>query len=112
MMHMMRMVMMMMLVRLLQRVEEDALIALPLTKESNVISLPSAAVLKLQPGLNHDYVTGMKELERLVERALSQMAELADRILVHDVSSGKDSGSDERLRGATTNHHGSPARKS
>ena len=28
--------------------------------ESNVISLPSAAVLKLQSGLNHDYVTGMK----------------------------------------------------
>ena len=25
-----------------------------------MISLPSAAVLKLQPGLNHDYVTGMK----------------------------------------------------
>ena len=78
-------------IRLLQRVEEDALVALPLTKgflifivimiffviiiiiininittiiniitESNVISLPSAAVLKLQPSLNHDYVTGMK----------------------------------------------------
>ena len=25
-----------------------------------MISLPSAAVLKLQPSLNHDYVTGMK----------------------------------------------------
>jgi len=95
--------------RLLQRVEEDALVALPLTKESSVISLPSAAVLKLQPSLNHDYVTGMKELERLVERALSQMAELADRILVHDVSSGRDS--DDRHK-SSTNHQGSPARKS
>ena len=65
--------------RLLQRVEEDALVALPLTKESNVISLPSAAVLKLQPSLNHDYIAGTKELLRLVERALNQMAELADR---------------------------------
>jgi len=65
--------------RLLSRVDEEALVALPLTKESSVVSLPSTAMLKLQPALNHDYVTGMNEVSRLVERALSQMAELADR---------------------------------
>merc|ERR1719356_2129137 len=32
----------------------------------------------------------MKEVSRLVERAMSQMAELADRILVHDVNIGRD----------------------
>ena len=36
------------------------LILIMLLSESSVISLPSAAVLKLQPSLNHDYVTGMK----------------------------------------------------
>merc|ERR1740124_21636 len=76
--------------RLLTRVDEEALVALPLTKESSVVSLPLGAMLKLQPALNHDYVSGMKEVSRLVERAMSQMAELADRILVHDVNIGRD----------------------
>ena len=68
--------------RLLQRVEEDALVALPLTKESNVISLPSAAVLKLQPSLNHDYIAGTKELLRLVEILLIRWQSLRTGKLV------------------------------
>ena len=65
--------------RLLSRVEEDALVALPLNKEGAALSLPPAAVLKLQPAANSEAVTSMKEVARLVERALNQMAELADR---------------------------------
>jgi len=73
--------------RLLERVDEEILLALPLTKEPSVVPLPMGAVLKLQPCINPDYIQGMKEITRLVEKAVSQMAELADRILVHDVAS-------------------------
>ena len=65
--------------RLLQRVEEEALVALPLTKESSVVPLPVGALIKLQPAAAADTVAGSKEVARLVERALSQMSELADR---------------------------------
>jgi len=90
--------------RLLTRVDEEALVALPLTKESSVVSLPLGAMLKLQPAINHDYVSGMKEVSRLVERAMSQMAELADRILVHDVNIGRDVRLEDK--------NGQPVRKS
>ena len=65
--------------RLLTRVDEEALLALPLTKDSNIVSLPVGAMIKMQPVSNIETVTNMKEVSRLVERALSQMTELADR---------------------------------
>ena len=65
--------------RLLTRVDEEALVALPLTKDSHVVPLPLGALIKLQPAANSEAVTNMKEVSRLVERALGQMTELADR---------------------------------
>lgn len=65
--------------RLLTRVDEEALVALPLTKDSHVVPLPIGALIKLQPCLNADSVNNMKEVARLVDRALGQMTELADR---------------------------------
>lgn len=59
--------------------DEEALVALPLTKESSVVPLPVGALIKLQPAAAADTVAGSKEVARLVERALSQMSELADR---------------------------------
>merc|ERR1719356_1111353 len=76
--------------RLLTRVDEEALVALPLTKDSHIVSLPVAAMIKLQPVSNIETVSNMKEVTRLVERALNQMTELADRILVHDVNIGRE----------------------
>ena len=64
---------------LLIRVDEEALVALPLTKDSHVVPLPLGALIKLQPAANSEAVTNMKEVSRLVERALGQMTELADR---------------------------------
>ena len=84
-----------------QRVDEEILLALPLTKEPSVVPLPMSAVLKLQPCINPDYIQvrnlhneypkitlfkGMKEVARLVEKAVSQMAELADRYMSYSDS--------------------------
>ena len=65
--------------RLLTRVDEEALVALPLTKDSHIVPLPVGAMIKLQPATNTEGVSNMKEVARLVERALTQMTELADR---------------------------------
>ena len=46
---------------------------------ASVVPLPVGALIKLQPAAAADTVAGSKEVARLVERALSQMSELADR---------------------------------
>jgi len=76
--------------RLLTRLDEEALVALPLSKDSTIVPLPLGAMLKLQASSNSEAISGRVEVSVLVERAISQMSELADRILVHDVSVGRD----------------------
>ena len=65
--------------RLLTRLEEEALVAVPLTKDSSLVPLPVAAMLKLQTATNSETLAGRPEITKLVERAMLQMTELADR---------------------------------
>ena len=46
--------------RLLTGIDEEVLVALPLSKDGTAVSLPSAATIKLQPAVNADYLSGMK----------------------------------------------------
>ena len=94
--------------RLLTRVDEESLVALPLCKDGSVVPLPLGAAIKVQPALNADYVCGMKEVERLTERAASQMDELGDKMIVHDVNIGRDS----RLQQHSQDNKQGPTRKS
>ena len=94
--------------RLLTRVDEESLVALPLCKDGSVVPLPLGAAIKVQPALNADYVCGMKEVERLTERAASQMEELNDKMIVHDVNIGRDS----RLQQHSQDNKQGPTRKS
>ena len=65
--------------RLLTRLDEEALVALPLSKDSTIVPLPLGAMLKLQASSNSEAISGRVEVSVLVERAISQMSELADR---------------------------------
>ena len=65
--------------RLLTRLDEEALVALPLSKDSTIVPLPLGAMLKLQATSNSESISGRVEVSVLVERAISQMSELADR---------------------------------
>lgn len=93
--------------RLLTRLDEDCLVALPLAKDSSVVPLPLGANIKVQPATNAEYIAGMKEVARLADRANSQMEQLKDKIIVHDVNIGRDL----RLAATATDKKQGPGRK-
>ncbi|KAJ3650106.1 hypothetical protein Zmor_021814 [Zophobas morio] len=71
--------------RLLSVFEEEHVFALPLQKESqNVIFLPLAAPLKLLRTRNEDQLKAMTEFNRLVEKCIKLVSDVADRIQVLD----------------------------
>jgi len=51
--------------RILGKVEDGGIMALPLSKDSNIIYLPLPSIIKLQPVLNSQYISGIKSLPSL-----------------------------------------------
>ncbi|XP_050295928.1 uncharacterized protein LOC126735877 isoform X2 [Anthonomus grandis grandis] len=71
--------------RLLSIYEEDHVFALPLQKDSHsVTALPLAAPLKLLRTKNEEQLRSMNEFNRLVDKCMKLVAEVADRIQVLD----------------------------
>lgn len=75
--------------RLLARSDEELLMGVPLCKESQPVYLPLGVSLKLQPLVNFEYVSGMGEVSRLLEKGDMQLATIRDRILTYE-SGGRE----------------------
>lgn len=71
--------------RLLSIFEEEHVFALPLQKEANTVTaLPLAAPLKLLRTRNDEQLKNMSEFNRLVEKCMRLVGDVADRIQVLD----------------------------
>lgn len=76
--------------RLLSIFEEEHIFALPLQKEvQSVTALPLAAPLKLLRTRNEEQLKSMPEFNRLVEKCMRLVSEVADRIHVLDGKLGE-----------------------
>lgn len=76
--------------RLYSLFEEECIVALPLLKDSTIISLPLTAALKLQAPRNVDVLTKLREYTTLTEKCNSLMQDVSDRIQIFDISLSKE----------------------
>lgn len=67
---------------------DEALVALPLAKDSQVVFLPPSAPLKLALARNSENIVNTKEFSRLNERGKSMLQDLSERIYIYDINIG------------------------
>ena len=77
--------------RLLTIIDEDYIVGLTLSsKDAQAISIPQLALIKLQTVLNHEEISQMAEMDRLVNRCTELSSEFFDEMTIHDIAYSRD----------------------
>ncbi|XP_054721336.1 uncharacterized protein LOC129231115 [Uloborus diversus] len=76
--------------RLYSLFEEESVMALPLLKDANIVTLPPSAQLKVQAPKNVETLLKLKNYDFLIKKYKSLMQEMSNQIQLFDISLLKD----------------------